>query len=366
MTRTPTRPAVSRVIAAAILLAAFCIPAAGLELTSGPIKLTLYEGRGRFSLASQAKNTSGAFIPLLASDDPRTSRLDIVAGNKIYTMGESPEFRETAERAGDGARFVWKSAFLQVTETFSFVPTAGSNLTGGIRIDLSLKNLSSQDVAIGARYILDTYLGEASFVHFQTDTLKQVTHELTITPADKTPWWVSPLPGDPDGFGFQVMIAGAGVTAPDRVVFANWKRLTDSSWSFETSAVRTFSLLPYSVNDSAAGQYYDPRTVAKGGEALISLVMGRYNKNGLSGAIPESASASASSAAAPNAAASTPPSAAARAATADLASVDAILAEIDAALAAGTPLSSERLASIESTLKDLSGRAPGDSSGSGK
>jgi hypothetical protein len=46
--------------------------------------------------------------------------------------------------------------------------------------------------------------------------------------------------------------------------------------------------------------------------------------------------------------------------------VNAILAEIDAALASGTPLSSERLAVIESTLKDLSGRVPGNSSGSGK
>jgi hypothetical protein len=356
-------------VAAAVFFAALCLPASGLELTSGPLKLTLYEGRGRFSLASQARAGTGSFVPLLAAEDPRTSRLDVVAGNKIYTMGESPEFQETVEKVGSGARFVWKSSFLQVTETFTFVPSSGSSVTGGVRIDLSLRNLSNQDVAIGVRYILDTYLGEASFVHFRTDSLTQVTHELTLTPADKTPWWVSPLPSDPDSLGFQVMTAGAGVTPPDRVIFANWKRLTDSSWSYDSSAVRTFSLLPYSVNDSAAGQYYDPRTIARGGEALISLVMGRYSRNGLSTAIPETANVAtgaSSSTSASNTVAGSTAAVASPAVVADLTSVDGILAEIDAALAAGTPLTSERLAAIESALKDLSGRAPGYSSGSGR
>ncbi len=360
-------------LCAAVILAVFCVPASALELISGPLKLTLFEGKGRFSLAAQAKPGTGAFVPLLAAEDPRTDRLDIVAGNKIYTMGESPEFQETVEKTGNGARFTWKASFLQVTETFTFVPAVGSPVTGGVRIDLSLKNLSNQDMAIGARYILDTYLGEASFVHFRTDTLTQVTHELAITPADKAPWWLSPLPSDPDSLGLQVMIAGTGVTPPDRVIFANWKRLTDSSWTFEASAVRTFSLLPYSVNDSAVGQYYDPRTLVPGGEALISLVMGRFSRNGLSTAPPESAVAA--GVASPQSAASTTGTnqATAAAATvlspavaADLSSVDAILAEIDAALASGTPLSSDRLDVIESTLKDLSGRAPGNASGSGK
>lgn len=302
-------------------------------------------------------------MPLLASEDPRTSRLDVVAGNKIYTMGDSPEFRETVEKTGNSARFVWTSSFLQVTESFAFVRAVGSASDSGVRIELALKNLSTQDIALGARYILDTYLGEPSFVHFRTDSLQQVTHELTLTPADSTPWWESPLPADPDSLGLQVMIAGAGITPPDRVVFANWKRLTDSAWIFDSSSVRTFSLLPYSVNDSAAAQYYDPHTVAHGGESVISLVMGRFSRSGLITAAPEAppaATGSVMQSAAPAA------SGANKAAMDDLASVDAILSEIDAALGAGTPLTSERLAAIESQLKDLSSRGSGGGTGSGK
>ena len=65
------------------------------------------------------------YVPLLAAQDPRTTMLSIVVGNKIYRMGESSEFSEKAERVPGGARFVWKSSFLQVTETFTFIPSAG-------------------------------------------------------------------------------------------------------------------------------------------------------------------------------------------------------------------------------------------------
>ena len=70
---------------------------------------------------------------------------------------------------------------------------------------------------------------------------------------------------------------GAGDHPADRIVFANWKRLSDASWSYETSASRDFSLQPYSVNDSAVSQYYDPRLLAPGAQATVTIVLGKFS-----------------------------------------------------------------------------------------
>jgi hypothetical protein len=195
--------------------------------------------------------------------------------------------------------------------------------------------------------------------------------ELTVTPAnDKTAWWVSPLAGDPDEFGLQVMTSGTGITAPDRVVFANWKRLSDATWAFDTSSARDFNLLPYSVNDSAAAQYYEPRSLPRSGEATITLALGLYSKAGYSAnsvapvastTSPEfSAGVQQALAEGQNAVDSS------QAARADLSAADAILNAINSRIDTSGAMSDDELALIESALKDLQSRAGRFAPASGK
>jgi hypothetical protein len=343
----------------ALLLSA--APLSGLDAASGRMRLTLNEGIGRFSISCQTKGSAGIFVPLLAAQDPRTTILSIVVGNKLYRMGESSEFSEKAERVAGGARFIWKSSFMQVTETFTFIPSLDSSTATGVRIDLSMKNLSEQDVTAGARYLFDTYLGEPGSVHFRTPSLGQMTKELTLTPSDKTAWWESPLKDDADGFGLQVMLSGTGITVPDRVVFANWKRLSDSNWTYVTSSARDFSLAPYSVNDSAAAQYYEPRHIPRSGEATITLALGLYSKAGYSGinVVPIASTPNPDFSAGVQQSLAEGQSAAdnTQAAHADLSAVNAILNEIDARVESLGSLSDDEMALIESALKDLGSRA---------
>ena len=360
------RPAFPVVLA--LLFAA--LPLFALDVADGRARLSLVEGTGRFVLSCQTRST-GAYVPLLAAQDPRTSFLSIVVGNKVYKMGESSEFSEKAEKLPGGARFTWKSSFMQVTETFTFIPAVDSSISTGVRIDLGLKNLSEQEITAGARYLFDTYLGESSGLHFRMSTLSQVSRELTVTPADKATWWESPLGGDPDGFGLQVMLAGPGLTTPDRVIFANWKRLSDANWDFDTSAARGFSLLPYSVNDSAAAQYYDPRPIPRSGESTFTLAMGLFSKAGHAAA--PAAAAAAPTAPPPPATPAPPPdfstavrqsldqgkgaSSDVQAVRAELSAVNAIITELDARMPAAGSVTDDELALIESALKDLAGRA---------
>jgi hypothetical protein len=356
-TTARTRPAVHALLCSLLLLA-FASPRLwSLDLADGRIKLVLYEATGRFGLSGQTRGDPGTFVPLLAAQDPRTTMVSVVVGNKTYRMGESSEFTAKAEKTPTGGRFIWSSSFLQVTETFTFIASSGSPVTNGIQIDLTLKNVSEQGMKAGARYLFDTYLGESSFVQFRTDSLTQVPHELSLTPEDQTAYWLSPLAGDADEFGLEVMTSGPGITVPDRIVFANWKRLSDSTWSFDSSPSRNFSVPPYSVNDSAACQYYNPRTLPRGGELTFTLALGIYSRSGFTAqtgqptAFTDDLQKSLSAA---KAASDTD-----AAVRADLATVNRILAQIDKALASGASLTDEELSAMESALKDLTSRVSG-------
>jgi hypothetical protein len=341
------RPPLGTALFLLLFLAVSAASAGALELSDGRMKLTLHEGNGRFSLSCQVGGKEGTYVPMIASEDPRTTMLSIVIGNKVYVMGDSAEFSQAVEKTASGARFIWRSAILQVSETFSFVASTDSPVSNGVRIEIAMKNLSQQDITVGARYLFDTYLGEASFVHFRTDTLTQLSNELSMSGSARPPYWISPLAGDPQDFGLIVMASGAGITVPDRIVFANWKRLSDASWIYDTSASRNFSLLPFSVNDSAACEYFDPRPLPRGAETTVTMMLGQYSRGGYTAA----ATTLEQSLAAGEKAASE-----GRGVRADLSIVNSVLAQIDAGISAGT-LSDEELARLEAALKELETRA---------
>lgn len=376
-----------------LLVAAFAgamAPLGALEVSNGQVKLTLHEGIGRFTIAGLAKASGGSYTPLLVAQDPRTSMVSLLVADRVIRLGESSDFRESVEKTATGARFTWTSKQLVVAETFTFIGAPGADVASGVRIDLEVKNVSIRDVTVGVRYLFDTWLGEASSVHFRTDTVSGLSREMTVTGADRAAYWVSPLADDPEGFGFECMLSGEGVTVPDRVVFANWKRLSDAAWSYTTSAARTFSQAPYSLNDSAVGQYYDPRPVPRGESMTVTLALGRASPSGLTlhttatqvvaaateptaeGTTTEAATTevatteattetTAEAAVETTAETSTEPSSETAATTTtardDLGRVNELLKEIDRLLALGADMSAEELDAMEQAVAALKERA---------
>ncbi|HVP19427.1 MAG TPA: hypothetical protein VMU36_10550 [Spirochaetia bacterium] len=338
-----------------LFLIVAALPLHALEISSGRTKLSLFEGIGRFNFSY--RTAAGDWIPLLSPQDPRTSTLSLVLGSRVFRLGDSADFVTTLRKTSAGARFVWKSDSLVVTEAFSFISSVGSTVADGIRIDLTMKNTSHQDLTAGVRYLFDTWLGETSPAHFTTDTGLEIKRETMFSGGNLPRWWVSPKAGDSEQVGLQCMVTEDGVTQPDRIVFANWKRLSDSAWSYTTSSTRDFSLLPYSKNDSAVALYYDPRPLAQGSQYTVTLVLGKFNPAGFPA--PSAAPASdfqsvvQQSLAAGKAAPDSPSGL-----HADLDAVNAILSRLDDALAAGADISDADLDLVESTIRDLSARSP--------
>lgn len=244
-----------------------------LEIKEGKLKLVLHEGIGRFSMYLLTDPAQQGYTSLFVDQDPRTSGLALVVDNKIYKLGEGGEFQESVEKMPGGARFVWSSKRLTVVESFSFAPPADATLPNSLSISIAITNNTDRDVSVGVRFCLDTYLGEGSSSHFQTDRHKEINNELALTRENMVLYWLS-LSSKPAGTaGLQSLVSGDAVTVPDKVVFANWKRMSESSWGYDASPARNFSNLPYSINDSAVCQYYDPASLPKQAYRTIRLVL---------------------------------------------------------------------------------------------
>lgn len=247
-----------------------------LEINEGRVRLILHEGIGRFSLYARSGSTQDTEIPLFVDQDPRTSGISLVVNDKIYKLGDTAEFSEKVEEAKISGvpRFEWESRTLKVVQEFSSVSSPTSTEAEGVRMSIQITNLSRSKLSVGLRMCFDTYLGEENLSHFTSDRHQNIRNELTVTSEDMIRYWLSPSSKSPQEIGLMCITSGADITSPDKIVFANWKRLSDASWDYETSSNRNFNLMPYSINDSAVCMYYEPVTIAPQGSREIVLVLG--------------------------------------------------------------------------------------------
>ena len=268
------------IIFTALLCTASFISA--LEMKEGRIKLILHENSGRISIYYQNKLVSDEYTSLLLKQDPRTSGIIILIGNRTVRLGDSFEFEQTIESTRNGSAFVWTSKQLKITENFSFVTSSGGSIADGIKITLEIENISEDTLSVGMKYLFDTYLGESSKAesHFSTSDKALIDSE-TALKGIFPDYWVSSEKIDSD-IGLLVMLDNKVVTPPDKVIFANWKRLDESGWTLNVKEGRNFNLLPYSINDSAVSHYYEPVRIPSGGKRIITLVLGNYSPKGFS------------------------------------------------------------------------------------
>ncbi|MDC7126300.1 MAG: hypothetical protein PQJ46_12085 [Spirochaetales bacterium] len=262
-----------------IIFIIFSFSLSAMDIKEGRIKLVLNETNGRFSLYYQTDPVEGEYTPLLLDQDPRTSGITLIINDEDkVTLGDSFDFDQKITKTPNGARISWNSKELYVYEDFSFVASPDSAVADGIKIRITIKNISEESMSVGLKYLFDTYLGEESKNHFYTEHDQSIVKE-TVLKGLMEKYWVSTADHD-SPIGFLSMLDNTLVTPPDKVIFANWKRLNESGWILTTKEGRDFDLLPFSINDSAVSQYYYPVKLKKNEIRNIDLIIGNKTKTG--------------------------------------------------------------------------------------
>lgn len=266
-----------RSILAAALFGLASLGSWALEAREGLVKIAVDETSGRFSLYRLVDVAKDRYEALFFDQDPRTSSLTLSFDGRQYRLGDSAEFRQTVTRTDTGVSIEFRSAFARVVERLDFARSSGASISDGIRLGIEVDNISQKEAPIGLRLLVDTYLGEKSGVHFRLPGQDRMTNE-SLYEGSAVPTWAA-SPGEVSTF--MVQFKGEGLTSPDRVHFANWKRLNEAPWLLDPSTARNFTLLPYSINDSAMALYWTPAaSLAPGANFSATTAMGAFNDKG--------------------------------------------------------------------------------------
>jgi hypothetical protein len=260
-----------------LLILALAPKLGAADFSDGRIRLTLHEGSGRFTFSYMNDLSQEKYEPFFVDQDPRTSFFSVMVNDKIYRLGESSAFRARTEESFSNPSFVFESTFLMVSEEFAFIKTAGSSLSNGIKITVTLENRSPRQVDLGLRFLIDTSLGEGSRGDppFLTDK-RAIPSETLVEGGDSDQWWISRN----DRLGLMGSISAGVDKKPDLLHFANWKRLNDVPWKTGYSPGRNFNYLPYSIGDSAVCYYYEPQPVSRGERLTFTILLAAEDEKG--------------------------------------------------------------------------------------
>jgi hypothetical protein len=254
-----------------------------LEIKEGRMRVVIDERNGRIAFYYLADMTRNQYVPLLYDQESRTSYPTLVLDQRTYKLGESGDFRISVSRQPGGALIEYRSAFCIVRQHVSFVGSTTSSLADGVSIRFDIENVSEREYSAGLRYLLDTWLGEKSGRHFNSPISGTVQGESLLSGQFQEKWMLSS--GDSAS---AAILLDTPSTRPDRALFANWKRINDAPWIFDTNTTRGFTLLPYSINDSALALFYDPVPLRRGATRSITVVIGHESVSSLAGRVAES------------------------------------------------------------------------------
>jgi hypothetical protein len=341
-------------VLAMFFLALVASSVCGLDVKEGRIRFVIDEKSGRFALYFLENAIKNKYVPLLYDQETRTTYATLQIDQKTYKLGDSPEFRVSFSKdSAGGVRIEYRSSLCVVKQSFKFVSSPGSTATDSLSIRFSIENISDKESTIGLRYLLDTWLGEKQSAHFKAGAIGLASTELALSGDYVDQWIRSPgevaAAGSADAAIFQVLFNGP-VTRPDRVVAANWKRLNDAAWLLDVNASRNFTLLPYSINDSAIALYYEPVMLRPGAERVIELLMGVATDGFNSAKVADSKQPAVPSAS------FVPSETAPLDEMTDLVAVRSVLEAINAALAADKTLNKETIEQLAATLDRLEAR----------
>ncbi len=265
-----------------------------MERTAGALRVELLPTTSSFQIylrtqgdslvrtSALQSSESVRSIPLLYPDDPTTSFFSLLEDGRVYQPARDRSFRRSLIETDTGyPAFVFASRDIEVRQTF--VPHPGRRVAAdAIEIRFEIFNSSTRPRTIALRYVLDTYLGEASGIHgvleLGNGNQQIPSHEISVDPSAFRAVRTTRDSAAPSSLGLRIPFtteeAGAAESStPEKVLIANWRRVLEAGWDYSPVPGRGFSYPPYSRNDSALVLFYPETTINPGEKQQISIVL---------------------------------------------------------------------------------------------
>lgn len=248
----------------------------------GRIRLVLDEAAGRFSIYYMTDVDKKTFEPLFWDRDKKTSFIGVMLNKAEYRMGETLRFRVYLRGTDFRPALVFESPLVRIIVEFSFIRTASSGVSNGVRVDMKMENWGEKSIDIGMRLVVDTFLGEGAKPDFRTN-LRAIESELMIDQSERDQWWLSRN----NKYGLMGSLFVDGTDPPSSIHFVNWKRLYSATFKPEYVPTRNFNEMPFSIRDSAVCYYLDPAPLEKWESRTWTVLLAAEDKYGFDVKIAE-------------------------------------------------------------------------------
>jgi len=211
---------------------------------------------------------------LLFYDTPPSSYSVIYVNDDLFIYGdERGKFTRSPVVIGQSVEAVWENELISVRQIVGFIGRKATRIQDGVLITYAMKNKSDQPQKVGLRILFDTYLGEKGPYHFELSDGRKLEYETVIEGIAFPQSWVSKAIKNPAVCVRGVLI-GVSVTAPQKIIFANYKTLRENLGDYHMTRRKRFNNLPYSKNDSAVALYYKSRALDPGETAEYKTILG--------------------------------------------------------------------------------------------
>ncbi len=156
---------------------------------------------------------------------------------------------------------------VQIFEILKLVSTGNASYADSVRIGYKVINTSNRAVSVGIRIMLDTMLASNDCAPFKISGIGNMTtcwtYEGSEIPSSYQVYDDLDMPTTV-ATGY---LKRAGERSPDKVQFANWRRLRGATWNYTQSNGAALS-------DSAVAVYFNPVQIAPGGSTDVATYYG--------------------------------------------------------------------------------------------
>lgn len=218
----------------------------------------------------------GRPVPWTSYTTIRVDGKDYVFGGPSRRAGETAEYGEVVtppHAEGTAILSTCRIAGLTVTQKLSIAPGPVSRLYDSARISYEIANPTGESHRVGVRILLDTLLGSNDGAPFRVGT-QNVTSETQLEGGSLPDHWIAFDNLENPGVVARGTLSGPDLTAPDRVLFANWGKLGRNPWDVPYNAGQSFLREGENEMDSAIALYWSEVNLSPGGSRSVATLYG--------------------------------------------------------------------------------------------
>lgn len=211
---------------------------------------------------------------LLFYDRPPSSYSVVFAdGDAFIFGGGAGRFAKRPSAVNGIIEAVWENDVVEVSQNIELVRRKGAADTDAVLVTYNVKNKRTVSTDTGLQILFDTCLGENDPYHFELFGDRRVMYETVYEGSELPQYWLS-KETDEGSACLRGVLTGNLVTVPDKLIFANYRALSQEFFDYKVRRKKRFDLLPYSKNDSAVALFFRPAALHAGKKREYRAIVG--------------------------------------------------------------------------------------------